>query len=113
PGSPPGTHRLGVYALERVGWLDGRPVDPVPMDLYFEWTVHACELNEYVRPRVVVGDRPRDATPAGDRPGDHFNARVSWEAILTRHGWNPCRRLGETVYWTRPGKADGVSASTG
>jgi hypothetical protein len=114
PGSPPQTHSTGrPYLLERAGWLDGGPAEPVPVEVFFDWTCHAADLNEYVRPRVVVGDRPRDAAPAGGRPGDHFNARVGWEAVLSRHDWRPCRRSGGAVYWTRPGKAEGVSASTG
>jgi hypothetical protein len=115
PGSPVAVHRSGcTYRLERVGWLDGRPAEPVALEEFFRWTVAAADLNEYARPRRVVGEsRPQGGTPTGDRPGDHFNVRVGWADILTRHGWRVFSRSGDTTYWTRPGKAEGVSASTG
>lgn len=51
----------------------------------------------------------------GPRPGDDFKARTSWERILEPHGWTRVRRVGQTVYWCRPGKnpREGVSATTG
>jgi hypothetical protein len=48
----------------------------------------------------------------GDRPGDHFNARMTWAALLQKHGWRIERIDGVTTYWSRPGKERGVSAST-
>lgn len=115
PGSPAKCHASGrPYLIDRPGWLGGGPAEPVPVEVFFDWLVYAADLNEYVRParHQVVGDRPA-GTPAGDRPGDHFNARVGWEDILTRHGWKPFRSAGHVTYWTRPGKREGVSASTG
>jgi hypothetical protein len=84
------------------------------VEIFFRWTLYAAELSEYVRPprACVVGDRAA-GVPFGDRPGDHFNARVSWGAILDRHGWRAFRQSGDVSYWTRPGKPAGVSASTG
>jgi hypothetical protein len=62
----------------------------------------------------VVGERQGgDDKATGDRPGDHFNRQVSWDAILHRHGWRPYRKAGDVLYWTRPGKKEGISASTG
>ncbi len=48
----------------------------------------------------------------GTRPGDEFNARTTWDEILIPHGWQKCQSHGETVSWTRPGKSEGVSATT-
>lgn len=48
-----------------------------------------------------------------DRPGDDFNKRGSWSEILTPHGWTVESSSGEVTHWTRPGKAEGVSATTG
>ena len=50
------------------------------LDVYHALTVHAAELNEYIRPaaREVVGDRGRGEL-RGERPGDQFNQRVSLE----------------------------------
>lgn len=55
------------------------------------------------------------ASPAavtGDRPGDDFNRRASWEQILEPHGWRCMRGLGSVGYWSRPGKSCGTSATT-
>jgi hypothetical protein len=114
PGSPASCHRTGrPYQLIRLGWLDGDGFEPIPIDLFHNLTVHAVSLNEYVKPAPseVVGDRATG--PVGDRPGDHFNARVSWGDILRPHGWKVFNTSPGATYWTRPGKAAGISASTG
>jgi len=59
-------------------------------------------------PRVTAGSQD------GDRPGDDYNARMSWHDILAPHGWRPVRKLGDgAIGWCRPGK-DGpfISATT-
>lgn len=59
---------------------------------------------------------PKSATEAtGDRPGDEFNAQVSWEEILEPHGWTVSHQIGIETYWVRPGKNKraGCSATTG
>jgi hypothetical protein len=48
----------------------------------------------------------------GDRPGDVLNTRLSWAELLEPAGWRLEREQGTQAYWTRPGKASGVSAST-
>ncbi len=48
-----------------------------------------------------------------ERPGDRFNRLASWQDLLTPHGWQPLHEHGGTLYWRRPGKATGVSATTG
>jgi len=48
-----------------------------------------------------------------DRPGDDFNMRGSWEEILLPAGWRVSTRTHEKTEWTRPGKDDGCSATTG
>ena len=48
----------------------------------------------------------------GDKPGDRYNAATSWETLLPASGWTINHRSGPTIYWTRPGKDRGVSAST-
>lgn len=48
------------------------------------------------------------------RPGDDFNDRGSWLDILPQHGWVLSRPpSGRTLYWRRPGKDWGTSATTG
>jgi putative DNA primase/helicase len=53
-----------------------------------------------------------DATNPGNRPGDHFSNRASWEDVLLPHGWVKVHQRGEVSYWRRPGKEVGVSATT-
>jgi putative DNA primase/helicase len=49
----------------------------------------------------------------GGRPGDDFNSRANWETILTPHGWKPIHKHGNgKIDWRRPGKNDGISATT-
>lgn len=113
PGSAPECHPAGrPYRVVRDGWLAGPPRPPIPLEAFNGLAVHAAELNEYRRPaaREVVGD-PR---AAGDRPGDHFDARVPWGDVLGPHGWRVYRCTPTATYWSRPGKSPpGVSASTG
>ena len=54
-------------------------------------------------------------TTAGDRPGDIFNERgPDWAELLEPHGWRFCKTAADgTDHWTRPGKPDGTSATTG
>ena len=56
----------------------------------------------------------RQATGAqpGGRPGDDYNQRVTWAAVLEPHGWRAVYTRGDTTYWRRPGKDFGVSATT-
>lgn len=49
----------------------------------------------------------------GTRPGDDYDARTTWDEILTPRGWTICRRMGKGHAWTRPGKSIGISATTG
>lgn len=49
----------------------------------------------------------------GVSPGDDFEARVDWAALLGRHGWTLVHTSGRTRYWRRPGKNIGISATTG
>lgn len=49
---------------------------------------------------------------AGDvTPGDDYEARTDWSEILL--GWTLVFTRGRTRYWRRPGKNDGISATTG
>ncbi|MBB2900491.1 hypothetical protein FHR75_001279 [Kineococcus radiotolerans] len=46
-------------------------------------------------------------------PGDDYERRTDWAELLKPAGWTMVRRAGRTRYWRRPGKDDGVSATTG
>ncbi|MFD2839351.1 phage/plasmid primase, P4 family [Populibacterium corticicola] len=50
----------------------------------------------------------------GVTPGDDFEAKTSWADILTPAGWTFLYTDGSgTSYWRRPGKNQGISATTG
>jgi Bifunctional DNA primase/polymerase, N-terminal len=72
----------------------------------------ARALTQYVEPERVYTPR-QNLTSSGERPGDLYAAKVSWEAILLPHGWLVVGHRGEVTLWCRPGKTDGISATTG
>ncbi len=47
-----------------------------------------------------------------DRPGDDFNRRMTWPAILEPRGWELVFERSDVSHWRRPGKTWGVSATT-
>jgi hypothetical protein len=65
-------------------------------------------------PAAPVLDRPAPRQRAtGDvSPGDDFNQRADWSEVLGPAGWREHYRSDDVTYWTRPGKATGISAST-
>jgi putative DNA primase/helicase len=66
------------------------------------------------RPRPIYTPTPpgHTASDPSNRPGSDYNARTCWAELLTRYGWALDHRQGLTLYWTRPGKDQGVSATT-
>jgi putative DNA primase/helicase len=73
-------------------------------------------FSSYINPAKVVSGytvKATMATPAGDRPGDIFAAAVSWAELLEHHGWRLAGSRGELLFWCRPGKSKGHSATTG
>jgi hypothetical protein len=46
-------------------------------------------------------------------PGVDFGERTTWAEILEPLGWAKSRLAGDVVYWRRPGKEAGVSATEG
>jgi len=45
-------------------------------------------------------------------PGDDYNARNTWEELLAPLGWTVVYRKNEATVWRRPGKTEGISATT-
>ncbi len=67
------------------------------------------EMPEHETPR----ERATVASESsGNRPGDDFNSRATWAEILEPRGWKAVFSRGETTYWSRPGKDEGISATT-
>lgn len=58
-------------------------------------------------------DNPPGAAGDGTRPGDAYEKAVDWADILKPHGWTHITTRGTTRYWRRPGKTEGISATTG
>jgi P4 family phage/plasmid primase-like protien len=55
----------------------------------------------------------RNGSTHDQKPGDAFSAENSWEDILEPLGWVKAFSRGDVIFWTRPGKNEGVSATTG
>jgi hypothetical protein len=45
-------------------------------------------------------------------PGDDYGNQHTWEELLIPLGWAIVYRRGEAIVWRRPGKAEGISATT-
>lgn len=73
-------------------------------------------INQHMPPEAET--KTRRATDGsgftdGVTPGDDYEQRTTWNEILEPHGWTAVFQQGKTVYWRRPGKNRGVSATTG
>ena len=89
--------------------LNDVPLKPLPDDLLAE-VLHCIEPEETATNYTpYIGPQ----NPLMGRPGDMFNALASWEDILIPLGWT---KVGYDYngkqFWRRPGKRDGISAST-
>ena len=76
----------------------------------------ALSLNEWVEPHEIqAGYKASNNGPM--LPGQDYDERGNFEAILEKHGWQKLSRNGQTndgtltEYWRRPGKNQGHSAS--
>lgn len=80
------------------------------------WKLNEIAEEEEPQPQTEtqqpVGHPIASAAPA-TRPGDDFNARGDFRALLQRHGWKPLRTTQDgNEHWQRPGKkGDGTSAT--
>lgn len=45
-------------------------------------------------------------------PGDDYNSKVTWDQILTPLGWSKVYTKNDAIAWRRPGKNEGISATT-
>lgn len=103
------THKSGKpYAIER-----GSPVDIPTITVEERDTLYALfSMIDEMPPEPPREHRQAQERKPGDplRVGDDFNARATWEEILT--GWKKGKYVGERQHWTRPGKDKGTSATT-
>jgi hypothetical protein len=109
PGCPPACHPTGrTYELRRGDIFNPPIITAAERSLLLDT---ARSLNEYTEPaRTHI---PKPATDRNkNRPGDLFAACTTWPEILEPSGWKLVFERGGIGYWRRPGKRDGISATT-
>ena len=112
PGSAPACHSAGLPYLFRRGGPDTLPVLSAGDRMALRNT--ACLFNQYADPRLIVeGPCPKRLPSDGLRPGDDYNGRGDYEAVLERHGWQRLGGGGEKTFWQRPGKSGPGLSATG
>ncbi len=106
PPSPAACHPDGrSYRFVRGGWDSLPTLTEEERDALHQL---ASLLNEWVDPETVAAPRkPRADLSAGEglRPGDDYNLRGDYTALLEKHGWTQVKERGEKGLWRRPGKA--------
>lgn len=102
----------GAYILRRGGFDSIATVTPAELRSLWDLArsfdrmpepVHA-EPPEARAHKKAAGDWPDTVTP-----WDDYNARTDWGDLLP--GWTRVYEQGDTEYWRRPGKDEGVSAT--
>ena len=61
----------------------------------------------------IVNSLSAHPVSGGDKPGDDFNKRATWKEILEPKGWRLVFTSNGVTYWRRPGKDQGISATSG
>ncbi len=78
---------------------------------------HVCNLPDNCTEPIAATGKPVDNFEQYDgpmRPGDELALKMTWEEILTPHGWTRVAgTAGGKELWRRPGKTDGHSATLG
>ena len=62
---------------------------------------------------IIVNSLSTNSATTGEKPGDDYNAKSTWREILEPKGWSQVFTSGGVTYWRRPGKDQGISATTG
>ncbi len=109
PGSPPCAHENN----RPYEWHSGPRLSCVQTITMAERETLLAYARSFSR---TVAEFKSKATPArqGLRPGEDFDKRgPDWAEILEPVGWIMEHQRGDARYWRRPGKTDGVSATTG
>lgn len=110
------TRGEGGYALippsigYKLLWGDFENIPEITKNLRTSFFAIARALNEEVTAEITP-HIPSTSISAGDRPGDIFNARAPWSDILLPLGWKIVKKQGEKIFWRRPGKDWGISAT--
>ena len=113
PGSPPACHRASrPYRFLRGGSNTLPTITPADREILLAL---AATLTQHIEPsRVVDAPRPSRSDPSPSlRPGDDYNQRGDWPALLAQHGWQQKGSAGDKGLWQRPGKmGPGISATS-
>ena len=97
--APPSIHPDGGSYL----WVNVGTPTPAPA-----WLLASLKLPNIEPPARVIAS----VDPDDDRPGTEFSRVNGWDDILLPHSWRKVGYDGEVTYWCRPGKTEGISAST-
>lgn len=111
PGSPAAVHPSGEeYRLIQESFTQIPLITMEERELLLEC---ARSLNEYVKEDQYYVEPQSTGEQTGDRPGDLFNQKATWQEILEQHGWKP--EQGSSTRWCRPGssRASGRVTSNG
>ncbi len=73
----------------------------------------AKSMSLFVPPASTATESESVAGAGNGKPGDDFNRRARWGDVLEPHGWKKILTRGDTTYWRRPEKNEGISATTG
>lgn len=95
----------GAYELLRGGTTTIAPVTDDERESFFSL---ARMLDETERQLVHAVSVRTD----NERPGDRFTANTTWDALLPKYGWTLAYTHDDISYWRRPGKDNGISATT-
>lgn len=103
--APPSAFSNGKYEI-----INDAQIIPIPDDLL----TSILEALEPEKTSTVFTPYIPPTNAMMGRPGDIFNTLASWDDILIPLGWDKVGHKQESgiQYWRRPGKKDGISAST-
>ncbi len=105
--APPSVFQNGAYTV-----VNDVPVDKIPDELLIKVLEALEPEKEDTDPKPYIPQQHH--LNANAKPGEIFNALASWEDVLIPDGWTKVGRQSENgrQFWRRPGKKDGISAST-
>lgn len=93
------------YVLEQGDWSSIPTITEDDRDALLDLARTFDERAAAAEPEAAAAPAPSGEVT----PGDDYDAKADVPALLKAHGWRPCGPSGK--YWTRPGKARGISAS--
>lgn len=111
-----------VVVSPSTGSIDGRPATYERLSGLFRTIVEISPEDQETLLRLSrtldeVGPSPykeQETTyyAGTERPGDKFNRETKAGDLLSKHGWTYLYSRNGTDYWRRPGKTEGLSATT-